>query len=402
MSAIADQGGQDRRSGELRSIRCAILRLRDGAIAEIGEHLEAYRRRRDSRRRAARSSRPGSSICTSTCASRGFPEKETIATGTQAAVRGGFTAVACMPNTQPALDDPGRHWPVDGEPSIHARCRVYPIGGDYARARRSRTVRLLGACAEAGAVAFSDDGDTVEDARRASRSGAARARSSCAVHRALPSRKRRIVARDLLIAERDCESLARRALSDRRCARASKRRHAQRGTRVTCEVTPHHLTFTSALVRRAWPGGDRQSATAHRGRRAGTPAAACATARSMRLRAITRRIRAAEKSGNCAACRPGLLGLGGCGRRLRRGAARFTADALSSSCSRRIRRASSAFAAEAWRSAQPADVTIFADRHGPSTPPRLHRRASARLLPDAGFRARCWRRSSAGSCDIGR
>ena len=44
----------------------------------------------------------------------GFPEKETIETGTEAAVRGGFTAVACMPNTSPALDDPAVVARTDG------------------------------------------------------------------------------------------------------------------------------------------------------------------------------------------------------------------------------------------------------------------------------------------------
>jgi len=57
----------------------------------------------------------------------GFPQKETIATGTEAAVRGGFSSVACMPNTNPALDAPATlHWLAQSVQRF-GRCRVYPI-----------------------------------------------------------------------------------------------------------------------------------------------------------------------------------------------------------------------------------------------------------------------------------
>ena len=75
-------------------------------MSEIGEQLEP--RRRTKRTFDARGAfvAPGFIDMHVHLREPGFPEKETIATGTQAAVRGGFTAVACMPNTEPALDEP--------------------------------------------------------------------------------------------------------------------------------------------------------------------------------------------------------------------------------------------------------------------------------------------------------
>ncbi len=94
----------------------------------------------------------------------GFPEKETIATGTEAAVRGGFTAVACMPNTLPALDDPAVLRDLEESVARRGRCRVYPIAA-ITRGRNGTELCDYAALAQAGAVAFSDDGDTVRDGR---------------------------------------------------------------------------------------------------------------------------------------------------------------------------------------------------------------------------------------------
>src|SRR5579862_9395521 len=102
------------------------LRLRDGRIVEIGEHLEAG----DDEILDARGAvvAPGFIDMHVHLREPGFPEKETIATGTRAAVRGGFTAVGCMPNTNPALDEPGVLRDLLREVNARARCRVYPIG----------------------------------------------------------------------------------------------------------------------------------------------------------------------------------------------------------------------------------------------------------------------------------
>ncbi len=92
----------------------------------------------------------------------GFEEKETIATGTAAAAAGGFTAVACMPNTEPALDSDSH---IEFVVQQTARCgvtRVYPIGA-ITKGRKGQELAEIGLMLRAGAVAFSDDGDGVAD-----------------------------------------------------------------------------------------------------------------------------------------------------------------------------------------------------------------------------------------------
>ncbi len=92
----------------------------------------------------------------------GFAYKETIATGAAAAARGGFTAVACMPNTSPVIDCPAQ---VDFIKEKAAECdvQVYPIG---AVSIGQAGVELTDAEAlkNAGAVALSDDGEPVQNA----------------------------------------------------------------------------------------------------------------------------------------------------------------------------------------------------------------------------------------------
>ncbi len=91
----------------------------------------------------------------------GGAHKETIETGTGAAARGGFTFVACMPNTRPPIDIPDVvHW-VLNEAERSNLCAVGPIAC-ITVGRRGETVADIGALVDAGAVAISDDGDGVE------------------------------------------------------------------------------------------------------------------------------------------------------------------------------------------------------------------------------------------------
>ncbi|MGB6412056.1 MAG: amidohydrolase family protein, partial [Candidatus Cybelea sp.] len=102
------------------------VRIGAGVVAEIGEHLTA---REEERVIDAGGSivAPGFIDMHVHLREPGYPEKETIATGTEAAVRGGFTSVACMPNTMPALDAPATLERLREQISRDARCRVYPI-----------------------------------------------------------------------------------------------------------------------------------------------------------------------------------------------------------------------------------------------------------------------------------
>jgi len=92
----------------------------------------------------------------------GQTHKETIATGTAAAAAGGFTFVACMPNTNPALDHPDAVRFVVEQARQANHCQVGPIGA-ITRGRAGQELTDFAALQAAGAVAFSDDGIGVED-----------------------------------------------------------------------------------------------------------------------------------------------------------------------------------------------------------------------------------------------
>ena len=86
----------------------------------------------------------------------GFEYKETIKTGTLAAVRGGFTSVCCMPNTSP-VNDSVAVTELILERAKHGSCNVFPIGA-ITIASESESLTELEALIKAGCVAFSDDG----------------------------------------------------------------------------------------------------------------------------------------------------------------------------------------------------------------------------------------------------
>ena len=88
--------------------------------------------------------------------------KEDIQTGTLAALKGGFTAVACMPNTKPPIDNPALiKYVVDRAAEVD-NARVYPIGC-ITKGQAGKELAEMHFMQEAGAVAFSDDGKPVSD-----------------------------------------------------------------------------------------------------------------------------------------------------------------------------------------------------------------------------------------------
>jgi dihydroorotase len=221
------------------------LRLRDGVVVQIGEHLE----RVDGESYlevAGAFVAPGLVDMHVHLREPGFPQKERLETGTEAALRGGFTSVACMPNTNPALDDPAVLHALIGEIQRRARCRVYPIAA-ITQGRLGLYPCDFPSLARAGAVAFSDDGDTVKnedvlrDAARLARELSAPFISHCEPEDA-------IVARDLRIAAETGKSWHIAHVTTR-VALDMVRSERTRGSGATCEVTPHHLTFTGALNR---------------------------------------------------------------------------------------------------------------------------------------------------------
>jgi len=202
----------------------------------------------------------------------GFEHKETIATGTLAAARGGYTTVCAMPNTQPPLDSRAAVESVLREAENSAVVRVLPIG-TITRGRAGKELAPAGELASAGVVALSDDGDAVADPSlmRHALEYSTRFGLPVAQHcedpalvrdgqmhegwvatrlglRGRPaSAEETFVARDIALAElagahlHICHVSTAGSVALIAAARA-------RGARVTAEVTPHHLTLTHEEV----------------------------------------------------------------------------------------------------------------------------------------------------------
>ncbi|RJQ45666.1 MAG: dihydroorotase, partial [Nitrospiraceae bacterium] len=90
----------------------------------------------------------------------GYEYKETIMSGTMAAVRGGFTSVCCMPNTNPVNDSISVTAFILEKAREQGTCTVYPVG-TITKAQKSEELAELEALKRAGCIAFSDDGKPV-------------------------------------------------------------------------------------------------------------------------------------------------------------------------------------------------------------------------------------------------
>jgi dihydroorotase len=203
----------------------------------------------------------------------GREDKETIATGTQAAAAGGFTAVCAMPNTSPVNDNAGITRFIVERSRTTAAVRVYPIG---ATTQGSLGVDLAeyGELKDAGCVAVSDDGRPVTSARvmrraleyargfglvvidhceEASLSEKASMNEGpvstlLGLHGVPATGEAIVVERDVLLAELTGGAVHIAHASTAASVDAVRRGKA-RGVRVTAEVTPHHLLLTDQLVR---------------------------------------------------------------------------------------------------------------------------------------------------------
>ena len=198
----------------------------------------------------------------------GQEHKETVATGTAAAVAGGFTAVACMPNTTPVNDNAGVTRYILGKAAEANLARVYPIGA-VSVGQRGETLADLAELREAGCVAVSDDGRPVATAllmRRALEytrmfdmpviehceeqtlkgDGVAHEgpQASGLGLRGIPGEAESImVLRDVSLAELTQGRVHIAHMSARQSIDAV-RYGKSRGVHVTCEVTPHHFVLT--------------------------------------------------------------------------------------------------------------------------------------------------------------
>lgn len=95
----------------------------------------------------------------------GFEHKETIATGTRSAARGGFTTIACMPNTRPVVDTPETvRYILDKASAEGSGVKVLPYGG-ITRQELGRDLTDFAALKDAGVIGFTDDGVGVQSAQ---------------------------------------------------------------------------------------------------------------------------------------------------------------------------------------------------------------------------------------------
>ncbi len=202
----------------------------------------------------------------------GQEHKETVATGTASAVAGGFTAVACMPNTEPVNDHAGITQFILKKAAEAQLARVYPIGA-VSIGSRGEQLAELGEQKLAGCVAFTDDGRPVATAllmRRAleyagmlgvpvidhcedpSLKGDGVAHEGYFASqlglRGIPGAAESImVERDVSLAELAGAHVHVAHMSARQSLRAV-RAGKERGVRVTCEVAPHHFTLTDEAL----------------------------------------------------------------------------------------------------------------------------------------------------------
>lgn len=93
----------------------------------------------------------------------GGEHKETLHTGSLAAISGGFTTLCCMPNTTPALDSPDMLTTVIDRAARSALCRIFPVAA-ATKGRRGEELTEIELLARCGAVGFSDDGDCIASA----------------------------------------------------------------------------------------------------------------------------------------------------------------------------------------------------------------------------------------------
>ena len=198
----------------------------------------------------------------------GQEHKETVATGTLSAVTGGFTAVACMPNTSPVNDNAGVTQYILKKAADANLARVYPIGA-VSRGQKGENLADLGELKEAGCVAVTDDGHPVSTAllmRRAleytrmfdmpviehceeqtlkgdgvAHEGVTASRLGL---RGIPGEAESIMAqRDIALAEMTGGRVHIAHMSARQTLDAVRYGKA-RGAKVTCEVAPHHFILT--------------------------------------------------------------------------------------------------------------------------------------------------------------
>ena len=203
----------------------------------------------------------------------GFEDKETIETGTAAAAAGGYTALLCMANTNPAIDDPSVVEYLGRRAALVGHCRLY-IAGALTKGLQGEIINEYGLLKRAGVSALSDDGRWVTNSQvmRSALEYANQHDLPVIAHcedtfltqsslmnegyhatrlglRGSPAAAEEIaVSRDIMLA-----SLTGAHLHVAHVSTAGAvdliRRARKRGVRVTAEATPHHFSLTDESLR---------------------------------------------------------------------------------------------------------------------------------------------------------
>jgi len=203
----------------------------------------------------------------------GMEAEETIASGSAAAVAGGFTSVACMPNTNPTIDNEASAEFVLLQAERAGLANIYPIGS-ITKGRKGEELSEIGQLSRGGVVAFSDDGFPVSNAEMMLRgleyanmfgktviehsedmdlsgNGVMNegALSTTLGLEGIPNASEEVaIARNLILARQAGANLHIAHVSTAggvELIRTAKRN----GTSVTAEATPHHFTLTDECVR---------------------------------------------------------------------------------------------------------------------------------------------------------
>lgn len=202
----------------------------------------------------------------------GYEWKETIKSGTAAAVAGGFTSVACMANTSPVNDDPSITEYILKKAREEGSCHVFPIGA-ISKGLKGEELANIGELREAGCIAVSDDGRPVMNAdlmRRAleyassfgltviSHAEDMTLAEGGAINEGIMSTRLGLkgipnaaedvmVARDIALAELTGARLHIAHVSTKSAVRIIRNAKA-RGAKVTAETAPHYFTLTEDAV----------------------------------------------------------------------------------------------------------------------------------------------------------
>jgi dihydroorotase len=203
----------------------------------------------------------------------GFEYKETIATGTAAALAGGFTSVCCMPNTHPVNDNQAITEFILDQARAAGNAHVFPVGA-ITKGSEGKELAEIGDLRHAGCVAISDDGQPVMNSlvmRRAMEYALAfdlpvidhcedlhLSEGGC-MHEGIVSTQLGLpgipaaaedvmVARNLALAQLTGARLHLAHVSTQGSVRLVREAKA-RGVRVTAEACPHHFTLTEEAVR---------------------------------------------------------------------------------------------------------------------------------------------------------